>query len=669
MAPQVAPESPSAISRLESLPLYLNLEICEYLARSWPRNRDLFAFSLASKTCSSIADRERFRLIQVSILNPSKLRYDVDEWRQILDSGSRFKFVHTIKISGIKMSAEADGNNWGRALRYNPLFPGPSWHPEEWKEMEEREIFDDLEVTMSCKWFELPESPSNQRWRDEAWEPLVQLCRALPALKDLVYAVQEQIPPTLLAELHENHPDARLHVHHFRLRSLQYFNPAHQDIDPHDVALATSPCLHSVVGTVAPYTTTGKVDHNGEALIDMIGGLAPKLKNVGFVKSQREFSRSRLFGTVPRPQWQGFRIPGKSFKKSSKGSIHNLVLAGGEGASAESLRNWDQRTDFHKLQTLRIQGYIGMQAVSQLTQFSQVGAFDALSSLSLSLRIFFGEPGADLDPATAELLRALRRPLQSLALRGSIGDETFDAVMEGHARSLRNLKFLQNEQASADEFRICVGHVERLSQRCHQLRELELMLLRMQGNSEEVAIYQLLGRLPQLEHLTLRLDCIVEQSLGLVPEDSVNGPVGNTYDLGYMGTVSRDALHDVLKNTAIDSTLASRIFQLSSGTNRSLRSLLLCPCELNSTVFVGQWLRWIGRSWIVWNGSGEKLELRDLDGGEIDEGYEEGDDKMMRIVDREGDKIKPAWDAVWPIRSQRWWNDWSSCPLVEEADI
>ncbi|PMB65694.1 hypothetical protein BM221_007891 [Beauveria bassiana] len=130
-----------------------------------------------------------------------------------------------------------------------------------------------------CYYPALP-SPSTQ-WPDEQpWQALVELCKELPLLEDVVFASTGQFPRALLSELHENHPQSRLHMRNFGLRSLIHSEleerPAmHAD----DIALATSPCLYSVVAVTSQYRREQVVDYNKEAIMEMTAGLAPRPTN------------------------------------------------------------------------------------------------------------------------------------------------------------------------------------------------------------------------------------------------------------------------------------------------------------------------------------------------------------------------------------------------------
>lgn len=88
------------------------------------------------------------------------------------------------------------------------------------------------------------DGPSSEAYdNDYLWQPLARLMERLPGLVDVVYACRSQIPPCLLQALHTHLPACRLHHYTFYLRSLNVKGKAP---DPHELALVTSPCLHSL---------------------------------------------------------------------------------------------------------------------------------------------------------------------------------------------------------------------------------------------------------------------------------------------------------------------------------------------------------------------------------------------------------------------------------------
>jgi hypothetical protein len=127
---------------------------------------------------------------------------------------------------------------------------------------------------------------------DTAWAPVVQLIKTLPHLTKLVYDCRNQFPPSLLEALHKYQPQCKLNHLTFRLRSLRC-----DALDSHEMALATSPCLHSVKLRYAWRDSNGKEDYHDEAMPELVASLAPNLKEINMLElypSTTKQSRRRL---------------------------------------------------------------------------------------------------------------------------------------------------------------------------------------------------------------------------------------------------------------------------------------------------------------------------------------------------------------------------------------
>ncbi|KAF9878817.1 hypothetical protein CkaCkLH20_03717 [Colletotrichum karsti] len=73
------------------------------------------------------------------------------------------------------------------------------------------------------------------------WASLAHLITQLPGLTDLLFAVRRQFPRCMLQAVHSTTPQCRLHLRYFRLHSV-----LDERLDPYDIELASSPCLHSI---------------------------------------------------------------------------------------------------------------------------------------------------------------------------------------------------------------------------------------------------------------------------------------------------------------------------------------------------------------------------------------------------------------------------------------
>lgn len=595
MAPN--PNHPPALSSLESLPSHLLFDICEYLSQFQPKNRAVLAFSLASKICRDATDRERFRYVHFTILNPRKLRQDVEEYRQMLDFKARLKFVRIMRITGVKMLSLGEEDYI--ETESNSRSPGLDC------------LASGLDQPLGFYWLPMPRTPKNKDAHEEAWVPLVELCKILPALQDLIFEVQEQIPRSLLSALHAHHVAIRLHMHHFKLRSLIRSSGKNQDMDPDDIALVTSPCLYSIRALVCQYESPDIVDYNEEVVMEMVKGVTPSLKNVGFVRGRIGIVERALYKT-PRPPWRSFPFEDSKRGQPSIGDIRHLALAGGEGSTGGSLLKWSRHTDFRNLSSLEIQGTIELGAVAQLAHMARQSQFTALTTLSLYPCPSDFQGGPEINTMTAELVRSLC-PLQNLMIGGVVRESSFHAVIDHHAKTLRKFAFHQlNNKEEIEQFRISSVHAEKLSQRCLELEDLDLRVLRLQGSEEKVLTHQHLSKLPKLKRLVLRLEASMLTVYDDAEEDRSILGADDTSDCQGDATVAIFQDEVTFRDTALDSALVLSILQ-ELGENNRRRTVELRPCIFDVHAPFGSWMRWWGRSWAIKRNPEAGVDVQELE--------------------------------------------------------
>lgn len=681
-------ERPKTLSSLEKLPFHLLVSICECLVRLEPRDRrSLFAFSLTSATCCNATDAERFRYIHLALVGPQKLQNDVKRWRRILQIGYRLGFVRMIKLDRV-MDPEVEDEDYaseisdeapevvsprnsdyedyasvisdGSLQAVSPRNSEYDWYDEDGTE---GELVSGLYQPMhGMFWFR----GRSTAWADEVWQPLIDFMRELPALRDIIYDLEDQLPPPLLSVIHENHPESRLHMHRFTLGSLIHSELSQQAMSADDVALATSPCLRSIVVLTQRYDAPQVVDYNEEAVMAMVKGLAPRLENVSFAKGKRRVIPV-VYATIPRPPWEGFPLPGvgQNSQQPSKGRIRNLVLHRDE---PNSILNWSLHTDFQHLRSLRVGYPFSLESVRQLTQISHQTPMEALSSLYLGIGAPYSvEP--QMDSAVAELLQTLR-PLQELTLTGPVGEESLGAIIDHHPKNLHKLIFSSHGENSMGTFNLEAAHAKKLSQSCLEIEVLDVRVLRQQGSADEVAVYRHLSRLPRLKHLALRLHCSIN---GLPWSSEAEAEADGAFyslDLNWNGGVTVPILQDAFKNAAFDLDLAMQVSRLLE-TNRGLRTLLLQPVGFTDSEPSGRWLRWIGREWRVRRSADGDVKIEELHVGDREAAGMELDDTIIGVPEwgeEERSIFEAAWNALWPRRSKQWWNDWSSFPLAQDLE-
>lgn len=196
-------------------------------------------------------------------------------------------------------------------------------------------------------------------------------------------------------------------------------------------------------------------------------------------------------------------------------------------------------------------------------------------------------PGSFWIAATSFLLSL--PPLVALGVIGTANHSFLQPILRYHGPLLRML-WLSSEAASPKL-------IKDIAQNCLSIRKMGLRMRRSKGDATEVATYTLLGSLPMLQELSLILDCsdarvLAEQGRDDDPDailESPNDPSFDEFDqqmlkvqLDYNRYPRRGHVRDAFINCAVDENLARSIFvAISSGKNKSIRSLLLCRLKIN----------------------------------------------------------------------------------------
>ncbi|KFY46701.1 hypothetical protein V494_00365 [Pseudogymnoascus sp. VKM F-4513 (FW-928)] len=488
-------------------------------------------------------------------------------------------------------------------------------------------------------------------WSDgdhsDAWKPLADFIGQLTGLQDLVWVYASRVPRCVLSVI--NSVGCRLHMHNFHLSSLVQNRDNLHEIDPDDFALATSPCLHSIIVPISHWDSKGYLDYNEEA------------------------QAIRL----PRPDWPGF-FPGAGVADEHvMGSLQSLIISD-SGVPHPEISNWSRRTDFSKLRRLSIQwneysrGVIT--SLQMLKEIAQGSGFKCLHTLVLSLPHGNNRPMQD---ALISLLGHLNS-IETLDLDGFIGSRTLESALISHGGNLRRLRVTPYRQNGTRrpmiEFSEAV--VQRLVELCPNLEQVEFPINRTYSDSRETGIYRALSRLSRLKHVLLAL----KFSIGTVKEaeEVIEETPDDENEEEWCMMIFRDDIpvaadiQDGLKNGAIDSSLALSIFNLiSSGSNLRYLKLQIeqtegprCDQDLN------QMLDWIGRNWVCERDDRGVVSVREF--GKKKRVHLPEELKYLEEEQKyfEGG-VSPyltAWNNTWPQTSSVWWENWKSVPLSEEAD-
>jgi hypothetical protein len=524
---------------------------------------------------------------------------------------------------------------------------------------------------------------------DMAWAPVVSLIKLLPRLARLLYDCQNQFPPSLLDALHEHQPQCKLYHMTFRLRTLFWDTPY-----PYEMTLATSPCLYGVKLACTDRDTDGDDDFNQAAMMDLVSGLAPNLREVTIVNF-RAYMPSRFFRR-PEP-WHGLPgfIPG-----SSVGSLTSLSLIGSvRGLLSGNLQSWAKSTDFRCLHHLALGGGFGAESVGipgdVMEWISRTCSFPQLKTLNARLdRDDFDVQKPDYSRQAVEFFGAIK-PLDELSVSGPLDPDILNAILSGPGQTIKKLDLRPYEspfQVDNRWFRRDIPmiftkqHILQIRAQCPGLEELAIPVKRTKSDAIEAEIYRTFSKFNRLRSLFLTLDC----SNWRVVRDLTYQPAFDEEDdrpCEVLGEWLKEGhARETFMNCAVDERLARSIWEIvcQDKVGRKLESLKIWTKgggEFGNTTSGGNMpdiIANLSRSWLielvprhneniisVRELGLEAREARDQNGREHDERrdaylLENG----IEPTPRDCNPMR-AFRRVWPCKqdSKDWRADWSSLPL------
>jgi hypothetical protein len=654
-------------------------QICRYLD-----SKSLSDFALVSKLCNSAANVYLFRNVRISVLSRKKLQLDVDRWSRTLERASSFDYVRRLELDGY-MPPENEDTGKLEAIIPEHVKYAKRDHDED----------DDLSVWAIERdpWYPRfqDKTPPEQSLREDgAWKPLANFIHQLPALSDLVYACTNQFTPCLLAELHQHHPECRLYISTFHFCSLNQ-----QDTDPHEFALATSPCLYSISARYTGWDSDGIEDYNEEAVLRTASGLAPNLKHVRIssVSAGNSPMLIQAWTSGIRHPWQGFSLDTRKADvqptKLDRLDFHDYI-------SQELLETWNKHTVFSTLRILKLESIVTDEALS----WAVVNCtFHSLTTLSLSVQPR-GNRTQEIDNYYILLDLFLRGlpPLQNLRVTGRVRQNTLDTILERHGKSIHRL-WLETSQ-EYNRFAFNAIEVNKIQQNCAMLEDLILKPIpRSKGDAQETAIYKTLGDIPKLQRITLTLDSSnfrVLEGAEFIDDDD---PDSEDYEIpndpsfdefhqqfayesrGYQPR--KGHIRDALINSALDETLARAIFNCISNARHAFPLEYLKLHSSGGGEFGGpvsmdasgleQAINSLGREWLLTRSprddSGDKVIAREI--GKRSREESEGR-KLHPMNQAAWLKVEPVFRRIWPEREDGtgdWHKDWYSWPLSDSLDL
>lgn len=491
-----------------------------------------------------------------------------------------------------------------------------------------------------------------------AWSPVVSLISSLSHLMDLIYECKNQFPPCLLQALHRHHPACRLDIRTFRFRSLRKPNT-----DPNELALVTSPCLHSLSVRYITRDEDGNDDYNEEAVMRAVAS-TPNLKHVNMLGCSAADSPGLYFSEdIARVPWKGFIPPLEKFQIRS---LISLAFYGYHDITKEKMDVWSRYTDLSKIQSLIVSD------VSDATIFID-SAGDALFKSLKHLNIHFQREHDDLTFTSGVLAFFWSlSSLTTLSLRGSLNWSLILKILERHGLTLKELKVLACED---------LIHTDILSIRhsCPLLATLQLTIKRFKSSWHETQCYEALGTLSSLTKLTIHLDCSTPWRRN-PPSGDEDDFHRQLYKTGLISPVYNSHVRDALINSAIDESLAREIWEIISKDKpgRPLASLRIASS--GGAIFAGPCLdtvseriRHMSRSFLHTRSErddSDHVEIVEL-GKEMRERNDQlrRDGELERLKRRGYSFLDKNLDGItqrlWPPKpgSLDWRDDWCSWPL------
>lgn len=675
----------------------LPIEILQHIARlvRGTHRPSFYAFCVTNKRYRLAFVSLIFRELHVSVNDCRVLQNDVNLLLKSLLStvcgGDVTQHVRNLCLKGSLSLMKSDSGE------VTDDFDGITKHEEQIQRFQSEglnELLDENDPFLDKSLGE--EDPFVTPEENAAWLPVANLTKMLPNLTKMVYNCRNQFPPSLLNALHSHGPQYRLYHHTFRLRSLR---PKSDRLGPHELAVATSPCLYSVKLRCGDYIEDGEPDQNPQAIWELVAGLAPNLKEVSVIYLP---VTAHQYSSGPE-DWQG--LPG--FARGQTGSLTLLSVTGILPPPVwlpGSLQEWASHIDFSSLRQLSLGGaYQGTResrhglTTAALEFLARACSFPQLESLHILL-MRRHRVSENIDPhANAKYINAATaffdsfHPLRKLSVAGSILPEILDAILTRHGRTVVDLKLCPFEDPWARmtdyipyiPMTITKAHILEINDHCPGLESLSIYVKRTMSDASEVELYRSLARIRPLQSLFLTLDCSnwrVRRDPDLEDEAWFDEDDKRKFD-GPWRALKRGHVRQSFINCAVDETLARSIWDViaTHKDGRRLLSLKLHTTGAMNFGMPGQVSRMVdivhqlSRSWLIERGVRDNeqdvLHVRELGL----EARKARDKDLQDRLEAEGgaeeyERLQAGlkvFRRIWPEKevNRPWKDDWTSYPL------
>jgi hypothetical protein len=637
-----------------SLPIEVVQQIADCIEHAY--RPSLFTFSSVSKACYKASEFLIFRRINVTVHCRATLGDEIDRLVKALSRAESARYVRCITIKGdirpLPEDEDNSGPGWSQSTGLDEIVPdlGPSSQSRHYV------IYDEPVIKKASK-------------EDLSWAPVLSLIQVIPYLKDLIYDCKSQFPPSLLSTLYERHPQCRLHHLSFRFRTLLWGIPY-----PYEMELATSPLLYKVKFMCTFRDSDYDDDFNEDAVMELVAGLAPNLKEVIHVdimayRSGSDYRRKET--------WHG--LPGS--RAGTKGSLTSLTLNGVSLSSEWKLQCWAARTDFTCLQHLDLglsydcnPGGLSGETMKWLTQNH---SFPQLRTLKVSLDRNHRQQDRPYYSNDAVSFFQTLEPLKELSVQGPIDPRIFDAIVSRHGNTLQKLSVRPLElshhyghdlQEIPMEF--VKEHLIQIQAQCPILEDLSITIKRNMSGPSEASMYKCFSKMKSLRSLFLILDCSVRQS-SQDPDYHSQSEGDGQQPVDRMDCrLTRGRLRQTLINCAVDEALARSIWCTinQQKADKQLERLKLWTMGggesrgVTPTHVDGRILKNLSRSWLI-----ERDPRDDRNDYTIRELGKHARKSEDQITEREYTECAAGrvFRTIWSRRegSKDWRDDWSSFPL------
>ncbi|KAK4212640.1 hypothetical protein QBC37DRAFT_317783 [Rhypophila decipiens] len=721
-----------------TLPTEIWLRICKSLDHIDARS--VWAFAQTNKYLYSIASSRLLHAISFNITTPQALVRDTLQCETLLHrrGGDGFRHVRRVIVVGhfnkdymlderyydtysdsdsdSDLEGASEGEEGGWHLHRPPVM--------DW-ETNRAKLHNLLPVSRSCAVTVSDNSPLGIRSddtparaaydMDPVWRPLANLLSRLPGLTDVIYHCPSQIPPCILHVLHSKRPRPRLQLHGFKMRSLLLEVPARLssdiELDPHELAIMTSPCLSSLY---LEYSDPSECNRLGpwslqkSALDAMLKlNLAPSLREVRLNYVPFGFRRQQ-------PQWAAaHEIQSKNLQRilqAAHTSTHHptpLELLELDGRPDNSwLQDWKSPGLYYvganssSLRSLKLAKGVSGKVLDELI----ATPLPLLSSLTFTLsrvtrpRQTIGE----YHFGVKKFIRGLPQlvslhligwdhtamPLESAAKRPEqLGEDDLATLPRGLTTFLLEPESEYRQGSSL----IYEQDIRQVAHRCPRIQDLSLVVRRSRGDAAEVAIYHAIACFRQLLRLSLTLDASPPPLVRV--DDRMDFLQSCTPRSCDMLPYRNGHILEIMVNNALDRKLACSIFQVissaqgsSSGSGGTLERLLVRTTGgMNFLPFPGMsmvgrgseprgklllpYLNGLARSWSVTGYCNKRWVVEAIEIGRGANNWRD-DERVLRdpLFVRDGDPFMPYFRMLWPVKggpeSRGWFDDWESWPLT-----